>query len=118
MFGQTGDGLLGGLLLDETDQDALPVDAEQVGEDAGVVDDLLDAVSQSVVVSNHLSAFAGDVAQFAELRQRHEAGLAESELADASQSDAVGAVGFATFDLLDVLSVENQRLNAALFQGF
>ncbi len=121
MSGQRIDDRLWRATADKLFNDPLAIDSEQVGEDtadaqAGAVQGLMDAVADARSIVHQLATLVWHVAQFAELRRRHEAGSAETERADACQPDAVGDIGLAALDLLDMLGVEHQRLDAGLFQ--
>ncbi len=88
MGGQRMDDLLWRAAEDEPLNDPLAIDSEQVGEDAadaqaGAVQGLMDAIAHARPFAHQLATLVGHLAQFAELRRRHEAGSAETELADA-----------------------------------
>ena len=106
---------------DESFEDAGAVGAEQVREDAadahpGSVEDLVDAVSHSGALAHELTTHARDFTQGAKACRGDEAGLAQAELTDAREPQAVGDVGLAPLELLDVLGVHEEDLDARVFE--
>ena len=100
MAGERGHDLSVFLARNQSVEDAPSVDPEEVGEDAadtdaGAVDDLVDAVARPGPLGDDLPARPCDPAQRAERFRRHQARIAEAELADPGQPDAVGNVGLA-----------------------
>ena len=121
MMRERGEDGVARLARDEPFEDAGAVGAEQVREDPpdadpGGVEDLVDAVARAGTLAHHLTAHARDFAQGAKLRRRDEARRTQTELADACEPHAVGDVGLAAPELLDVLGVHEQRLDARVFE--
>ena len=81
------------------------------------IEDLVDPVPQARAVPDELATQAADFAQAAEQGWRDHAGAPQTELADAGQPDAVRHIGLAALDLLDVLGLDQDGLDAGFFQG-
>ena len=113
---------LRGLPRAQAVEDPAPVGAEDVGQHAAqpqavVVEGLLHPVAQPGAVGDDLAPVPALVAQGHEQGWRHVAGTRQAELADARQPQAVGDVGLAALDLLDMLGVHQRGPHAGRLDG-
>ena len=121
MMRERGEDGLARVPCDEPFEDAGAVGAKEVREDApdtgpSGVEDLVDAVARACALAHELTAHARDFAQGAEPGRGNEARRTQSELADAGKPQAVGDVGLAAPELLDVLGVDELDLDARMFE--
>ena len=82
-----------------------------------MVEGLLHPVAQPGKVGDDLAPVPALVAQGHEQARRHVAGTRQAELADARQPQAVGDVGRAALDLLDMLGMHQRGPHAGRLDG-
>ena len=108
-------------LGDQPVQDAAPVRTEDVRQRAAqpqavVVQRLVHPLAGTAALRHQLAAVAAQLAQLAELARRHVARLAQAELADARQPQAVRHVALLAFHLLHEARMVQQRLDPRILQ--
>ena len=102
-------------------EDAPPVGAEHIGQDtadahAAAVEHLLHAVSDPASLADEGAPVAGQHAHFAKRLRRHVARRGQTELAHPRQPYAVGDIGLAAPELLDLTGVDQGGGNAGILQ--
>ena len=119
---QRGENVLGVESADEAVENPPAVAAKDVAQhgpdaDAAPVDDLLGLIADLAASGEELSAVAAQRAQVAELLVGDETGPSQPELAHACEPADVLDVGLSSAELLDVLGVEQLRLDACVGEG-